>query len=187
MVNPYDDPISLVPSRCEEWRTAFERERDRVMDVLERAGFADHVRRIEHVGSTAVPELAAKDIVDLDIVVEDGAVAEVADTLEADLGGTRYENTPGWNPVFREENGQRFNDHVFGVSDDGWKVSVATVAILRERPDLREEYEQLKREQTAETDEMETYSRGKTDFIETLLEAAHHTDLGLDFEVPDSR
>jgi GrpB-like predicted nucleotidyltransferase (UPF0157 family) len=187
MVSPYDDPITLVSSRSEEWRAAFESERDRVMDVLDRAGLASRVRRVEHVGSTAVPELATKDIVDLNIVVEDDAVAKVADTLETDLGGTRYENTPGWNPVFREEHGQRFNDHVFGTSDDGWKVSVATVAVLQERPDLREEYEQLKREQTADTDELETYSRAKTAFIETLLDAADHEDLGLDFEIPASR
>lgn len=130
---------------------ALENERDRVIDVLERTGLANRVRRVEHAGSTAVPELAAKDIVDLDIVVEDDAVAKVADTLETDPGGTRYENAPGWNLVFREE------------------------------------YEQLKREQTADTDELETYSGAKTAFIERLLDGATHQNLGLDFEIPASR
>lgn len=184
MVSPYDDPIALVPSRHEEWRAAFERERDRVKDVLEQWGLIGRIRRIEHVGSTAVPDLAAKDIVDLDVVVESDAVADVADAIETDLGGTRVENTPGWNPVFREAGGQRFNDHVFAVSDDGWKVSVATAAVLRKRPDLREEYEELKREQAADTDDLETYSVTKTGFIHELLDIAREQDLGVGFEIP---
>lgn len=187
MVSPHDDPIVLVPSRHEAWRTAFECERSRVTDCLRSAGLESEVRRIEHVGSTALPEIAAKDIVDLDVVVEDDAVAAVSRTIEDDLGGTRHENSPGWHPVFREADGQRFNDHVFAASDDGWKVSVATAAMLRERPDLREEYEQLKREQADETDDLETYSVAKTEFIDELLDAARERDLGLDFEIPNAR
>lgn len=188
MVNPHDDPIALVPSRHEEWQAAFERERDRVTDVLKQVGLGGRIRRIEHVGSTAVPELPAKDIVDLDIVVDDDAVADVSRTIETDLDGTRHTNTPGWHPVFREENGQRFNDHVFGVSDDGWRISVATAAVLRERPALRREYEAVKREQTAATEDLEEYSRAKTAFIDSMLEVARdQEDLGLDFEIPARR
>lgn len=187
MVSPYDDPITVVPSRHEEWRRQFEAERDRIVDALSSAGLTADLGRIDHVGSTAVPELAAKDIVDLDIVVADDAVDETARVIETVLGGSRFENTPVWNPVFREENGQRFNDHVFALSADGWKVSVATVAVLRERPDLRAAYEQLKREHASDTDELEQYGQAKTACIERLLETAQQTDLGLDFDVPDSR
>jgi GrpB-like predicted nucleotidyltransferase (UPF0157 family) len=187
MVSPYDDPIEIVPSRHKEWRRQFEAERDRVAEALSSAGLADAVHRIDHVGSTAVPDLAAKDIVDIDIVVDDDAVVEVARTIETVLGGSHFENTPLWNPVFREANGQRFNDHVFGLSADGWKVSVATVAVLGEHPDRRTEYEQLKREKASTTDELEGYSQAKTACIERLLETAQETDLGLGFDVPDSR
>lgn len=187
MVSPYDDPITVVPSRHEEWQHRFDAERDRVVDALSRAGLIETVHRIDHVGSTAVPDLAAKDIVDLDIVVAEDAVVEVARTIETVLGGSHYENTPVWNPVFREANGQRFNDHVFAISADGWKVSVATVAVLKEHPALRAEYERLKRENASDTDELERYSQAKTGCIERLLETAQETDLGLDFAVPDSR
>ncbi|MFC6725058.1 GrpB family protein, partial [Halobium palmae] len=159
--------------------------RERVREAVRSRGLADRVVRLEHVGSTAVPDLAAKDVVDLDVVVADGAVESVADALVAELGGTRYENDPTWNPVARRHAGQRFNDHVFAASSDGWKVSVATRDVLRARPDLREEYEALKRDLVADTDDLTEYSRGKTAFVERLLTVARESDdLTSEFRVP---
>lgn len=182
MVNPYEDEIALVPSRHDEWRDQFEREQSRVLDVLESNGLDTHVRRLEHVGSTAVPDLAAKDIVDLDIIVDDNAVPDVSKTVESELGGTRYENSETWHPVFREEAGQRFNDHVFAYSGDGWKKSIATVAVLCERPELRSEYEQLKREIAASTEELETYGKAKSEFMQEVLAVARTQAFEFEFE-----
>ena len=186
MVDMHEDPIEVVPSRHRVWRSLFAAERDRVESTLADAGLADRVRRIEHVGSTAVPGLAAKDVVDLDVVVEDGSVPEVATAIASGLGGTRYENSSTWQPVARRHDGQRFNVHAFAASDDGWKVSVATAAALRERPALREEYERLKREAAAGTDDLGEYSTAKTAFVERLLEAAREdASLSFGFEVPE--
>ncbi|MXV64144.1 GrpB family protein [Natronorubrum sp. JWXQ-INN-674] len=185
MVSTNDDPIELVPARTETWREQFTEERDRIDETLADASLESTVERIEHVGSTAVPDLAAKDIVDLDIVVADGAVREVSRTLETELGGDRIENSDEWHPVFRRENGQRFNDHVFAASSDGWKISVVTREILAAEPTLRAEYEALKRELAAEHDELVAYSRGKTAFIKRALDVARASDgLSFDFEVP---
>ncbi len=184
MVSPHEDPIELVESRHEAWRAAFERERERVQSVLDRHGLGTERHRIEHVGSTAVPALAAKDIVDLDIVVADDSVGAVSRALADELGGTRYENSDAWQPVFREHGGQRFNDHVFARSDDGWKVSVATAAALRARPDLRAEYEQHKRTTAEETDDLGCYSSAKSDIVGRLLAAARDLDRSFAFGVP---
>ena len=78
MVNPNDDPIKLTRSRQEAWRRRFIEERDRIHDSLTTGDFEGDVMHIEHVGSTAIPNLAAKDIVDIDIVVADDAVAPIS-------------------------------------------------------------------------------------------------------------
>lgn len=185
MVDPHDDPIELVASRYEYWREQFAAERGRIRDVLESRDLLGALERVEHVGSTAVPGLAAKDVVDLDVVVADAAVASVATAITADLGGDRSENAPTWHPVFRRARGQRFNDHVFGVSDDGWRVSVASRDVLRARPDLRDEYERRKREAAAGTEDLGAYSRQKTPIVEELLAAAREAeDLHFEFEIP---
>lgn len=185
MVDPHEDPIELVPSRYEDWREQFAAERGRIRDVLASRDLLDVLERVEHVGSTAVPGLAAKDIVDIDVVVAEDAVAAVATAIAADLGGDRSENAPTWQPVFRQARGQRFNDHVFGVSDDGWRVSVASRDVLRARPDRRAEYERRKREAAAGTDDLQAYSRQKTPIVEELLATAREAeDLCFDFEIP---
>jgi GrpB-like predicted nucleotidyltransferase (UPF0157 family) len=183
MLKANDDPIELAASQHEAWGERFLAERDRIDDALRQHSLRGHVERIEHVGSTAVPDLPAKDIVDLDVVVADGTVRTVSQTLESELGGDRIENSERWHPIFRVENGQRFNDHVFAVSDDGWKVSVITREVLRARPDLRAEYERLKRELSREHDELLPYSQGKTAFIERVLEVARASD-DLSFDIP---
>lgn len=186
MVDVHEDPIELVPSRYETWRERYRAERDRVRAALAEHDLRDAVVRIEHVGSTSVPDLAAKDIVDLDVVVEDGAVDAASAALVDELGGDRAENGDEWHPVFRETGGQRFNDHVFAASADGWKVSVATRAVLRADPGLRAEYEALKRDLASETDDLETYSRSKSAFVGRLLDRARDDDaIEVAFDVPE--
>lgn len=188
MVDMRKDPITLVPTRHEQWREQFHAERERILDALAARGLDDELVRIEHVGSTSVPDLDAKDIVDLDVIVGDDSVPAVSSALLAELGGDCDRNSDAWHPVFREEHGQRFNDHVFAVSENGWKISVATREVLRADEALREEYEELKRDIASQTDNIEEYSRSKTAFIDQLLDRARtDDDVTLDFDVPDER
>lgn len=186
MIDINEDPLELVPSRHDEWVDAFIQERDRLRHLLKEESLWHTVERIHHVGSTAVPDLPAKDIVDLDLVVDDESVFDVARTVETELGGTRTSNSPGWQPVFREVDGQRFNVHVFGSETNGWKVSVVTRDVLRAEPKLRREYERLKRRLLTQHDDLEAYSVGKSGFMEDLLTLARNNDdLEYAFEIPE--
>ena len=57
------EPIKIVPYNL-DWEDTFSRLRDFVAPAL-----GDTALAIEHVGSTAVPGLAAKPIIDMDVVV----------------------------------------------------------------------------------------------------------------------
>lgn len=185
MVNPHEDPLELVSSRHDEWVDRFIDERDRLRDLLTEHGYWHTVERIHHVGSTAVPGLEAKDIVDIDIVVSKDAVFDVSRLIETELGGSRTENSPTWHPVFRSVDGQRFNDHVFASSCPEWKVSVVTRDVLRARPSHRREYTRLKRQLLLENSSLEAYSVGKTAFMEELLSIAHEDAFfEYPFEIP---
>jgi|AntDeeMetagen134_2_1112570.scaffolds.fasta_scaffold06774_2 GrpB-like predicted nucleotidyltransferase (UPF0157 family) len=183
MVDLHDDPIELVDSRYETWRPRFETERDRLESLFAAVDLGHLVHSVEHVGSTAVPGLPAKDVVDLDVVVDDDAVTAVSEAIVDELGGTRYENTETWHVLARRAgaDAQRFNVHVFGASDDGWRESVATRDVLRERAELREAYATLKRDLAAAHDDLGAYSRGKSELMARILQTARDAD-DLDFE-----
>lgn len=60
-----------------EWEAAFERERDKI-----HAAAGDLVREIHHVGSTAIPGLVAKPIIDIALVLESmGQVGELTSMI----------------------------------------------------------------------------------------------------------
>ena len=66
-LQPLTQPIRLV-EYDPEWPERFATEADRI-----RAALGDRALRIEHIGSTAVPGLSAKPIIDIILVVSDSA------------------------------------------------------------------------------------------------------------------
>lgn len=66
-LNPVSGPIRLV-EYDPEWPRQFEREAKAIQAAL-----GDRALRIEHIGSTSVPGLAAKPIIDIILVVADSA------------------------------------------------------------------------------------------------------------------
>src|SRR3712207_6789427 len=66
-LEPHNAPITLAPYDP-DWPRLFSREVDRLRSVL-----GDEALRIEHVGSTSVPGLMAKPVIDILLVVTDSA------------------------------------------------------------------------------------------------------------------
>ena len=63
-------PVIVVPYRA-EWPAEFQRRAGAMRDAL-----GDTVLRIDHIGSTSVPGLAAKDIIDVQVTVKNLGDAE---------------------------------------------------------------------------------------------------------------
>lgn len=111
---PAGEPPSLIVDYDPTWPAVFERLRARLEPVL-----AGVPASIEHVGSTAVPGLAAKPVVDMDVVVSDGTLVQAAiERLESlgyqhqgDLGVTGRE-------AFRPPRGDTYH-HLYLVIEGG--------------------------------------------------------------------
>jgi GrpB-like predicted nucleotidyltransferase (UPF0157 family) len=143
------------------WPVRFSAERSRIAAAL-----GDRALRIEHIGSTAVPGLAAKPIVDI--------LVEVARLEDADLARAGYELR------VREEDHRMFRTpqldvHVH-VSPSGHPDIAAHLAFrdrLRESAEDRAAYEALKRA-LAERDweDMNHYADAKGELIREILARA---------------
>jgi GrpB-like predicted nucleotidyltransferase (UPF0157 family) len=153
------------------WPKLFEEERDHLWSCLPR----NLVMKIEHFGSTAVPGLAAKPIID--ILVEVASLEEtrrrIAPLLEAQ--GYDYFWRPSWGdstPPFyawfikRDETGTRTHHiHMVEAHFEHWDRLLFRDYLLQ-HPDIAHEYAELKKRVAKHHDrDRVAYTRAKTEFI----------------------
>jgi GrpB-like predicted nucleotidyltransferase (UPF0157 family) len=141
-----------------------------------RTALADLDVVVEHVGSTSVPGLAAKPIIDIAVGVRgEIAIDRIIQILQP-LGYVyrRDEGASGGQLFVVDEEGQPGNRiayiHVVTADDPQWARYLGFRDLLRENPDARIAYEQLKRRLAAEfPDDRIGYTNAKESFIENLL------------------
>ncbi|ASI78828.1 MULTISPECIES: GrpB family protein [Bacillus cereus group] len=160
-----------------KWESEFNKLQTLINDVME-----DSILSIEHVGSTSIKGLAAKPILDIDIVIEDyGFFSKVVTKLEA-IG---YYHQAKWSYKGREAFGRKdafvpwseestvWMEHHLYVCDknsEELRKHIAFRDYLREHDDVAGEYGRLKEELARESKSRTSYSEGKTKSITNILE-----------------
>lgn len=148
------------------WAIRFASERVRIFEAL-----GEVARRIEHVGSTAVPALAAKPIVDILVVVDD------PDDENGYLGAME---AAGYELRVRESGHRMFRTaerdvhvHVWKAGSDDERRHLLFRDWLRHAPDDRALYESVKRQFIGEKfTDMNYYARAKGPVIEDIIRRA---------------
>lgn len=147
----------------------------RVLAAELRTLLADALRSdVVHVGSTAVPGLRAKPVVDLMALVDDPAVrAEELSAARWFLVSPELDRRPWRRLLVRPTDDERHrlaHLHLMAPGTARWHEQIAFRDRLRARPDLAAEYARLKDALVASTDDREAYTRGKTAFVRRALE-----------------
>jgi GrpB-like predicted nucleotidyltransferase (UPF0157 family) len=159
--------VQIVPY-APEWATLFETERARLHQALG----ADALD-IQHLGSTAVPGLAAKPIIDLGIVVADEAAVVACIPRITALGYTYREyRGPNQGYFFDLGAGQCLTHylHLLLIGDPGWRNYLRFRDHLRAHPAARDAYQQLKRDLAIRyAADRAAYSAAKTAFVQHIL------------------
>lgn len=129
---------------------------------------------IEHIGSTAVPGLAAKPIIDLMAASDDLVQVSSCDGLLRRLGFQRHDTgMPGRLFYRREEHGRRtFHLHVVSAATWPTRNELLLRDYLRSHPGDARRYGDLKRELAARHDASASYTRAKTELIQELTDRA---------------
>jgi GrpB-like predicted nucleotidyltransferase (UPF0157 family) len=161
------------------WPQQFDAEKSRLLAILPR----ELIRRIEHFGSTAVPGLAAKPIVDMLVEVTDleATRTKVVPLLEA--RGYDYfwrsinsDDRPPFYAWFiaRDPATRTRTHHIHMVERDfpNWEALLFRDYLI-EHPEVAREYLQLKLRLAAEfANDREAYTSGKTAFIRRITDLA---------------
>lgn len=147
------------------WPALFAAERGRLL-----AAAGDLPLVIEHVGSTAVPGLPAKPI--LDLMGGRPAGSDLAPYVAAlEAAGYRHRGEygiPGRHYFVRDDAERRRTHHLHVVEHEGvfWREHLAFRDALRADPALRDAYAALKRDLAARLPrDRAAYTDGKTAFV----------------------
>jgi GrpB-like predicted nucleotidyltransferase (UPF0157 family) len=165
-------PIQIVEYNP-DWPRRFAAEREQLAVV-----FRPLTVRIEHIGSTAVPGLGAKPIIDIMLGVDriedvqtsisalDANGYEYRPDMEATLPGRRFFVKPPAHP-------RKVHLHVVEHATPFWERHLRFRNLLRSHPAAAAEYLALKRRLAIEfADNREGYTDAKTEFIEAILKTA---------------
>ncbi len=152
-----------------DWPRKFEAHARVIADAL-----GGSALRIEHIGSTSVPSLAAKPIIDILVVVPDSAdESAYLSQLEA-AGYVLRVREPDWNEhrMFRTPE-KDAHIHIYSVGCPEIERNLTFRDRLRRNIDDRRRYEQTKRELAAkEWPDMNAYAEAKTEVIESIIAAS---------------
>jgi GrpB-like predicted nucleotidyltransferase (UPF0157 family) len=157
------------------WPAAFEAEAERIRSVLGTLAL-----RIDHNGSTSVPGLAAKPVIDIQV-----SVAELVplDRYGLPLVSIGYVHVPhaddSFCPFFHRPRAWPHSHHIHVVraGDPEERRTLGFRDYLREHPDTAAEYAQLKRALAPQFSAVthaarQAYADAKTEFIERVIAAA---------------
>jgi GrpB-like predicted nucleotidyltransferase (UPF0157 family) len=178
--------IAIEPY-SESWARDFTRLGRRLRELL-----GDRALRIDHIGSTAVPELAAKDRIDVQIAVADLAdanplggagfveLALVADHRQPGDAGAASE----WEKrLFQTADDQRrANIHVRVTGRANERYALLFRDYLRAHPAAVAAYAELKRRLAAELPDIRRYAEVKDPACDLIIVAAEEWAAATDWE-----
>jgi GrpB-like predicted nucleotidyltransferase (UPF0157 family) len=160
--------VSLADPNA-RWHEAYEEEAEAIREVL-----GDRAIDIQHVGSTAIPNIKAKPIVDIMVGIQyfaDGpACVGAMESIGYDYAGTDI--VPDDHIFGRGIKGETRTHlvHVVEYRGSHWNRMLAFRDALRGNPDLARAYEELKVGLAdAHAASRAEYTRSKHDFIDKVV------------------
>lgn len=147
---------------------------------LIRSALKDRLLLIEHVGSTSVPGLAAKPIIDIDVIVEDSSVeATYLPALET-AGYVLRVREPEWHEHrMMRTHALDVHVHIFSAGSPEVKRHLVFRDWLRQNEADRQLYEVTKRQLSArQWEDMNAYARAKTEVVERIISTAQRARAG---------
>lgn len=135
------DELRLL-SHDPAWKDDFLAEKNRIVTVLQ-----DSSIRIEHVGSTSIPTVHAKPILDIAVLCDEKTIESVIRAfieLGYDYRGAFDDESSHFYAVLDENNVRLCQVHIHTESDSDWRCKLHFRDVLRQNYELAREYDEYK-------------------------------------------
>lgn len=153
------------------------------IDILKNLFKPNQIIDIQHVGSTAIPGLAAKPIIDIQIAAASlDEMKTMAVPLLQKLGYEYWDANPDHERMFFVKGRPPFGEkrthhvHIVELSSHHWRDKILFRDYLLAHPEVAREYEMLKKKLASQhMEDREQYTEAKTAFIKAMLEKASYS------------
>lgn len=159
--------LFLVQSN-DTWQIKFAHERQRLLKVL------DGDVAIEHIGSTSIPGLMAKPIIDIIVGVASTSKLKPAQKVVCELGYVLEGSRDGhyWLSSPSPDN-RHYIIHLVVKNDQEWQNRISFRDYLRLNPSMARKYQDLKRELAIKyAHDLDAYTFGKASFVTNIINLA---------------
>ena len=161
-------PVEIV-DYDPQWPNQYEKERSNILDAIGHKALA-----IEHIGSTAVPGLGAKPIIDIMAGVEGSADADECVRLLETIGYDDVTHQPEMQDWYyclgKGFHSVGYHLHLVRNGSEHWEKHIVFRDYLRSHPETAREYDHLKRRLASEHGSNRlAYTEAKTSFIESII------------------
>ena len=157
----------------------FEKEKERILLHVK------SILKIEHIGSTSIPDLGGKGIIDIAIAAKKQDMENACKALQ-ELG---YEFRPSFSTADRfyfvidlpdlEEGKRRYHVHLTYPDSPDWKGFIEFRDYLRIHPEAVQEYAEIKKQAASEAGQVGThYRKVKEPIFEKIRSKARNESLG---------
>lgn len=164
----HNNSIELLPYQ-KEWVSLFEREKERILSALGKKALL-----IEHIGSTSVPELCAKPIIDILLVVRDAGNEEEYVLPLITKGYILWIKEPDFenHHMFKGPD-TNINLHVFSKGSKEIEKYLVFRNYLRNHQEARELYASTKEKLAKKTWKyVQNYADAKTTVVQQIMQQA---------------
>lgn len=154
------------------WPILYEEEKRRILEAV-----GHKVLAVEHIGSTAVPGLGAKPIIDMMAGVHQSTDADDCIPMLKDIGYTDVTPLPEFPDWYyclgKSPHSVGYHLHLVKFGSDHWEKHLLFRDLLRTHPELAQQYYELKRELASKYgSDRNAYTESKTSFIESVIAQA---------------
>jgi GrpB-like predicted nucleotidyltransferase (UPF0157 family) len=163
--------IIILEQPNPDWPDKFEKEARKLKELLG----GENIARIEHIGSTAIPGLSAKPIIDIAIGVLSLRNATRFIPKLQKAGYTYWDKNPKTDRMFFVKglppNGPRsFHVHIMEIKGDEFPKRIFFRDYLRDHPEEVKKYDALKKKLADKyKEDREAYTEAKTEYISRIL------------------
>lgn len=158
--------LELLP-HDPRWKEDFQAEKERILSIAK-----DSIIQIEHIGSSSIPNIHAKPILDMAILCDENGLETAANALKNlgyDYRGQFDDEIGHFYAVLDKDNIRLVQAHIYTHKTDDWFSKLKFRDVLSQNAELAKEYNDYKLDLAKRVSSKSEYAEIKDKWVDSFI------------------